>query len=103
MAVSAFHGDRNGVDTNMYGQRNGHKASPPFVGCRRPPYPYYGNALSGPLRGWVYSISRREFCQSSPGEKFFLSLDNFQGCGIIIMKRALPISGLLIVRFLGFP
>ena len=30
MAVSAFYGDRNGIKTNMYGQRNRHSASPPF-------------------------------------------------------------------------
>ena len=47
MAVSAFYSESHGINTNMYSQSNGHKASPPFKQEMQPTaYPYYGNALA---------------------------------------------------------
>ncbi len=63
VAVSAFYGDRNGIKTNMYGQRNWHSASPPFGDAADRLIRIMAMLFPVPIRNRIHSISISKNCQ----------------------------------------
>ena len=76
MAVSAFYGDRNGIKTNMYGQRNRHSASPPFGDVADRLIRIMVMLFPAPLRNQNHSISILKICQ------FLFSCCGIRSCRI---------------------